>query len=129
MEKGLEYGAAEEVKRPTGITVIAVLNILAGISLAPGVLLSPQRPPGTLIALLALNLFGVAISVALLMLQNWARWTVIVSYVVSVIRVASQVIALHGAADVLRVLLVSVYGVWAVWYLFRPRVKAAFASA
>src|SRR5271169_5666096 len=67
MKKWPEYGDADEMKRPAGITVIAVINILAGISLGPRVLLSPQRPQGALIALLALVLFGVGISVALLM--------------------------------------------------------------
>lgn len=70
---------AEKMKRPAGVTIIAVFNILGGIGLAVSeVLLSPQPPHGGLVGtLVVVVLLGIGIAVALLMLQNWARWVVI----------------------------------------------------
>ncbi|HMH06241.1 MAG TPA: hypothetical protein VK579_06120 [Terriglobales bacterium] len=116
------------MKRPIGVTVIAVLNILGGFALAVNeMLVSPERPQGrSLGILIVVVLLGVGISVALLKLQNWARWVAIVFYALSLIAIPVRVIRAPGIADAVTASVPGLYLLWAVWYLFRPLVKAAF---
>jgi hypothetical protein len=116
------------MKRPVGVTVIAVLNILGGFALTVNeMLLSPERPQGrSLGILIVVVLLGVGIGVALLKLQNWARWGAIVFYGLSLIAIPVRVIRAPGIADAMTALVPGLYLLWAVWYLFRPHVQAAF---
>jgi hypothetical protein len=115
------------MKRPVGVTAIAVINILGAFALAAGELLSAQRPQGGLLGLLVVTmLFGVGLSVALLMLQNWARWVTIVVYGLSLAATPAQVVRAHGVANTASALLPGLFLLWAVWYLCRADVKAAF---
>jgi hypothetical protein len=74
-------------------------------------------------------LLGIGIGIALLMLQNWARWLVIVFYGLSFLGIPVRLVASHTVVDVVVALLPALYLAWAIWYLSQPHVKAAFAAA
>ena len=116
------------MKRPLGVTVIAVANLLGPLALvASEVLLAEQPAHGGLLGLIALTvLISITVSVALLKMQNWGRWVAVVLYVISLANIPGRVAAARGFADVMSVLLPGLFLVWAVWYLFRPHVKEAF---
>jgi hypothetical protein len=116
------------MKKPIGVTVIAVLNILGGFALTVNeMLLSPERPQGRWLGILiVVVLLGVGISVALLKLRNWARWVAIVFYGLSLIAIPIRLIRAPGIADAMTALVPGLYLLWAVWYLFQRHVKAAF---
>jgi hypothetical protein len=119
------------MKRPVGVTVIAVLNILATLALAAGELLrSAQRPQvGFVVMLAVVVLFSVGLSVALFMLQNWARRVTIVLCVLPLLNTPRQVVTAHGVVDAVTALLPGLFLLWAVWYLFQSDVEAAFGQA
>jgi hypothetical protein len=77
------------MKRPLGVTVIAIANLVAALVwLASKTLLSAQPPQDDLLILLTvIVLFSVGLSLALWKLQNWARWTAIALYILSLIRI------------------------------------------
>jgi len=118
------------MKRPIGVTIIAVLNILGLFALIVSeFFVSPLRPEGGLLGLLVVvALFSVGLSVALLMLQNWARWVSIVLYAFSLLRCAGFVATANGTIDAVASLVPGLYLLWAVWYLCQAHVKAAFSS-
>jgi hypothetical protein len=118
------------MNRPAGVTVIASLNILAGLALGVSAMFSAHRPEGALAWILAVGIIvSVSLGVALLKLQNWARAVIVVLYGLSLIKVPGQVIFAHSAVDVLAAVVPGSYLVWAVWYLHRSQVKAALGRA
>jgi hypothetical protein len=118
------------MKRPIGVTIIAALNILGLFALIVSeFVVSPLRPEGGLLGILVVvALFSVGLSVALLMLQNWARWVSIVLYAFSLLRCVGSVATANGAIDAVAGLVPGLYLLWAIWYLCQPHVKAAFSS-
>jgi hypothetical protein len=119
------------MKRPVGVTVIAVLNICAagGLVVNEG-LLSAQRPQGAYLGVLIVCvLFSVGLGLGLLKLRNWARsitkffcWLSLVSASISTIRLvlAGQRVAAVGE------LLGGLLPGWMLWYLSKSDVIAAF---
>ena len=120
----------QPMSRPVGITVIASLNILGGFALGVIEMFSAHRPEGALAWILAVGvILSVGLGVALLRLQNWARAVVVVLYGLSLIGIPGQVIFAHSVVDVFAAVVPGSYAVWAVWYMHRSQVKAAFGRA
>jgi hypothetical protein len=120
----------QPMNRPVGITVIASLNILGGFALGVSEMFSAHRPEGALAWILAVGVtVSVGLGVALLRLQNWARAVVVVLYGLSLISIPGQVIFAHSVVDVFAAVVPGSYAVWAVWYMHRSQVKAAFGRA
>jgi hypothetical protein len=120
----------QPMNRPVGITVIASLNILGGLALGVSAMFSAHRPEGALAWILAVGIIlSVALGVALLKLQNWARAVVVVLYGLSLVSVPGQLIFAHGVIDVFAAVVPGSYAVWAVWYMHRSQVKDAFDPA
>lgn len=123
--------AATMVKRPTGVTVIAVLNIIlaAVVLIASGVLPSLHRPQGVLLGILVTAaLFWACLGVALLKLQNWARVLVILFTGLSLIGIPLGLVTAHSLADAIEPLVRGLFFLWIVWYLLQPQTKAAFGK-
>jgi len=119
------------MKRPVGVTVIAVLNICAaGGLLVSEVLLPTQRPQGAYLGVLIVcALFSIGLGLGLLKLRAWARRITIFlswfSLVGAVIRTIGLVLAGQRAAAVGEVLGGLLAG-WMLWYLSKSDVIAAF---
>ncbi len=123
--------AAPTMKRPTGVTVIAVLNIiLAGVVIiASGVLPSAHRPQGVMLGILVTAaLFWAGLGVALLKLQNWARVLVILFTGLSLIGIPVGLVMAHSLGDAMEPLVRGLYFLWIVCYLLQPQIKAAFGK-
>jgi len=124
--------AATPLKRPIGVTIIAVINILAGVAvtvMATLLFVSSQQPQGIVLGIFVIGaLLGFALGVALLMLQNWARLLMVVGCVLSLIVIPARMFMMHSLVDALEALLRGLYFVWVVWYLLQPHVKAAFSK-
>jgi hypothetical protein len=119
-------GTLVPVKRPVGIVIIALINVLGGILYILFTAFLPRVRNGSQGVLTLALLAGVGLGVALLMLQNWGRWIAIVLYGLSLLRAAASLVLAHSLANVLLELVLASYPAWVVWYLFRQRVRAAF---
>jgi hypothetical protein len=120
--------AATPLKRPIGVTVIAIINILAGFGVTGLLLLSSLPPEGVLLGILVTAaLLGFGLGVALLMLQNWARMLTILGCVWSLIAIPAHVVMAHSLVDGMAALVRGLYFLWIVWYLLQSHIKAAFA--
>ncbi len=141
------------MKRPTGVTVIAVILFLGaayGLVLALGVAgggvdpktLTPDMGEfpfeDGVLAKIAVFAFLISTAISLTLglglwhTKNWAR---IITIVLSSIAIAMNALGVLGAAlmandlDLVIGLAALGYNVWLVWYLVQPPVKAAFAPA
>lgn len=141
------------MKRPTGVTVIAVIMFLGaayGLGMALGVAtgivdpksISPEMedfPLGEdVLANIAIFAFGLSATISLLLglglwfTKNWARITAIVFGSLAIPIYALSVLGsalMANDLDLVTGLLGLGYNVWVVWYLVQPPVKAAFAPA
>jgi hypothetical protein len=119
------------MKRPVGVTVIAVLNTCgaAGLTLREG-LFPAQRPHGAYLGFLViLMLFSIGLTVGLLKLRNWARSITILFYWLNLFSSVTAVVAGlagNGIGIVVVGLLRGLYAGWVLWYLSNPGVTAAF---
>ena len=113
------------MSRPIGVTVIAVA--LAAVGFVSQIFVGTDQDRDPLL-LGATALFLVVVSVALFGLQNWARWTCIVLYIISLVRLPVRVFFAGGSAGIAGVVLQAIFVGWAVWYLFRPHVAASFGE-
>jgi hypothetical protein len=118
------------MNRPVGVTIIAIANLFGALALvASEVLFAEQPPQGGLLGMLVVAmLISVTVTVGLLKLKNWARWIAAVLYVISLVGVPGRMVAAHGLADIISVLLPGLFLLWAIWYLFQAQVKAAFGA-
>ena len=138
--------------RPTGVTILAVLNFLGAAMLVLGGLFflvgmsmigAASHQPGAMGALagmgaiagvifLVFAAFAVAVGVGMLKLQNWARITTIVLSCLSILSGVFSVLVslLHFqiVALIMNVVFLAFYA-WIVWYMFQPHVKNAFGTA
>jgi hypothetical protein len=135
------------MRRPAGITIIAIVGLLLGALLALAELLIVFRGRwlvifefsfghalgGAVLAVIAALLIGT--SIGLLLLEEWARILAIV------LNAVHLVIAALGLFDALRNIhmpffvgmmfrhiVMLVIGIWIIVYLISPRVKRAFGS-
>ncbi|MGA8214421.1 MAG: hypothetical protein WB799_12565 [Candidatus Sulfotelmatobacter sp.] len=119
--------AATPVKRPTGVVVIAGLNILGGVAVIAVELFQSQPLQGIALGLLVtVGLLGVGLGGALLKLENWARVLMIVLSGLSLIAIPGRAAMAHSLAGAIAILVRGLFLLWIVWYLFQPHIKAAF---
>jgi hypothetical protein len=144
------------MQRPTGVTIIAVLDFLgAGLCVLGGLLMfmggsivasifnaaaangaAGAAPAagimgsiGVIAGVIALLLaaFAVAIALGLLKLKNWARVTTIVFSVLGLLGNLNGFRAGMSSALVGPVIGL-VLNIWIIWYMLQPHVKAAFGQ-
>ncbi len=144
------------MERPTGVTVLAVLNFLgAGLYAlftvlffligaggaasgmmsemgggAAAFLLGLGAAVGVI--LLIFSAIGLAIGIGLWKLRNWARIVTIVlvglSLLLGVIGLLGSLIAFELGSLIFQAIFVALYA-WIIWYLFQLHVKQAFGAA
>lgn len=115
--------------RPTGVTILAVLDIIGGVLL----IVSPVFFLGVIEASIG-SLFGSVISIILVPLGifsiavGWGFWTGkgwswIIGLILYIIGLAGGIISITGGmSDIFGVLI----NLWIIYYLTRPRVKRWF---
>jgi hypothetical protein len=145
------------MQRPTGVTIIAVLNFIgaagllilgllsfAGGSLIAGFFNAAATANGTTGAapvagwmagigifigaiFLAFAIFAVFIGIGLLKLKNWARVTTIVF---SVLGLLGNLNGLRGgvAGGIVGTIIGLAINILIIWYMLQPSVKAAFGQ-
>ena len=139
--------------RPTGVTVLAVLNFLgAGLYALLAVLffligaggaasgMMSEMGGGAAAFLLGLGAavgvillifaaIGLAIGIGIWKLRNWARIVTIVlvglSLLLGVIGLLGSLISFELGSLIFQAIFVALYA-WIIWYLFQPHVKDAF---
>ena len=113
--------------RPTGVTVIAVINTFGFSALAGDVLSALHGQPLAWSKLdVAKAMISVMLSVALLKMQRWARWAVVMMYAALLVSVPVRLASTHDLRYIIDALTWGSFWVWAIWHLFQPHVKAAF---
>ncbi len=141
------------MERPTGVTVLAVLNFLgAGLYALLAVLffligaggaasgMMSEMGGGAAAFLLGLGAavgvillifaaIGLAIGIGMWKLRNWARIVTIVlvglSLLLGVLGLLGSLIAFELVSLIFQAIFVALYA-WIIWYLFQPHVKQAF---
>ena len=141
------------MERPTGVTILAILNFLgAGLyallavlffligagGAASGVL--DEMGGGAAAFLLGLGAavgvillifaaIGLAIGIGMWKLRNWARIVTIVlvglSLLLGVLGLLGSLISFELGSLIFQAIFVALYA-WIIWYLFQPHVKQAF---
>jgi hypothetical protein len=135
-------------ERPSGVTILAVLFLIAGTYYALGALIAPLRifrplavillnPYAAIFAFLALaisfvqGVLLIAIGIGFLKLQNWARILLIV-FIGLALLMAARTLVISGAHWIVSspgpVLIVWSIAVGVLVYLLRPHVKQAFGA-
>ena len=144
--------------RPTGVTILAILNFLGaglyiliglGFMLGMGIIgamvgQSGQEGAGGGMAMLAglgaiagivfivLSLIPLAIGIGLWKLKNWARQVTIVLMLLRLLLLAPGLLISLLRSDLvglgLQLLFAGVYG-WILWYLYQPHLKQLFTTA
>jgi hypothetical protein len=139
-----------QAKRPTGVTIIAILNIISGIimlmggialiaigSVLPGAFEEGMGPdmsgiPAEMVGAFGVAMGGIILAVAILSFvvayglwsgKGWA-WTLTV--VLSVISIALNAISIPGGnfSGIISIIISAVI----LYYLYRPHVKAYFGK-
>jgi len=119
------------MKRPVGVTVIAVVNIWGAFILAVGKGGVPtQQMHGVILGIvISVVLFSLGVSVGLFGLRNWARsitvffsWLSLISAIMFPVR---EGLTGRKVVDVSQ-LLGGLFAGWVLWYLSKPEVIAAF---
>jgi hypothetical protein len=105
--------------RPTGVTIIAILNIIGGIIMLFSAI--ALIPIGGILVAIAIVSFVVAYG--LLKGRGWA-WTLTV--VLSIISIVLNVIAI-AAGNIASIINIIISGI-ILYYLYRPHVKAYFGK-
>ena len=140
------------MERPTGVTVLAVLNFIgAACGICAGLLflllgasVATFAPPGgfreilaglgAVVGAVSLVMAGIAvlIGVGLLRLRNWARMVTMALAAVSLLFAAGGLLLSMLAFEPLSLTLQGAFAAlyaWIAWYLFQPHVKRAFGVA
>lgn len=135
--------------RPTGVTIIAILNIIGGIimliagiavvavgSLLPGIFEEGMMEAGAIgmlaggaavamgAVIIALGIFSFVVAYGMLKSMSWA-WTLTV--VLSVISIALNAVSLASGnfGGIVNIVISAIV----LYYLYRPHVKAYFGKA
>ncbi len=123
------------MERPTGVTILAILNFLwAGLHALLAVLFFFIGAEDAAVGVVALILaaIGLAIGIGLWKLRNWARIVTIVlvglSLPLSVLLLLGLLIGFELGSLIFQAIFVALYA-WIIWYLFQPHVKDAFGAA
>lgn len=120
------------MKRPRGVIILACIFLLAAIGMAYGsvrymseILESPSS-----IAVGILNFVIVtALGIGLFKLRNWARWAVIAVGVYWLLLLPREVHEARVIVDFAHAGMRTLFCVCAIWYLSRPKIKAAFSQS
>jgi hypothetical protein len=132
------------MKRPSGVTILAVLGIVYGIfslllallGLLGSALLASgvghvKYDAGTLayatISDAVLGILYLAFGIGAFSLQRWAWTTGVVALVLDVVRtIVGGVIQGFSTGRIISASITIVIALVVIWYLFRPNVRAAF---
>lgn len=120
------------MKRPRGVTVLACIFLLAAVSLVYGFVryMSTMLDHPSWIAVSILNfLIAATLGIALFKVQNWSRWAVIAVGVYWLLLLPREASAAHNMVDIVYAGIRTLFCVWVIWYLARPKIKAAFREA
>jgi len=137
------------MKRPVGVTILAVIAVIYGIFslllallgllgsalLASGVAAAAIRySAGTLayatISDAVLGILYLAFGIGAFRLKGWAWTTGVAALVLEVVRqIIGVVIQGFSAGTIVRDSISIVIALLLLWYLFRPNVRAAFGTA
>lgn len=137
------------MKRPTGITVLAVIAVIYGsfnlLLALLGLLGSALKASGVAGAAIrysagtlayatisdaVLGILLVAFGIGALRLKGWAWTTGVAALVLDVVRqIVGVVIQGISAGTIVRDSITIVIALLLLWYLFRPNVRAAFGAA
>ena len=144
------------MQRPTGVTVIAVLDFIgaffcvigATVAFFFGTMLASfigaaanangtVAPGAGLMAgigaifgaiFLAGAVLLIFVALGLIKLKNWARVTAIVLAILGLLgSIRNLAMGFHGSGMVMTIIFLAYY-IWVVWYLLQPNVKAAFGQ-
>jgi 4-hydroxybenzoate polyprenyltransferase len=125
-----EYAA---MKRPRGVTVLACLYFVVAFSvlftLVPSQAFNPLQHQRLLAQSVAFLVIAITLGIALLRMKRWSRWLAITISAAQLLSVVYGVAVAHSSSPAGRLALRIWFAVWAIWYLTRPQVKAAFQSA
>ena len=104
--------SAERGNRPTGVTILAVLQILAGIAYIAVGLVEGAFVGVLSVLFVPLGLFALITGLALFTGRNWARILAMIG----------------GALDLLDIPVGTIIGIVILWYFTRPEVKEYFGK-
>jgi hypothetical protein len=111
---------------------LACIFLSAAIALVYGFVryMSETLEHPSWIAVSILN-FSIAatLGIALFKAQNWSRWAIIAVGVYWLLLLPREVSAAHSTVDIVYVGIRTLLCVWVIWYLSRPKIKAAFREA
>ncbi len=141
------------MQRPTGVTIIAVLDfiggaivaiagllVFAGGSMLSGLLAGANAGAGSGVAAglgaivgvicLVFAALAIAIGIGLLKLMNWARILSVVLAALGILNTLRSITTIFhgGSSGIVVTLVVLAFDIWVIWYMFTPGVKAAFAG-
>lgn len=147
------------MQRPTGVTIIAVLDfigaaacaILALLMFAGGAMLGSlfnaaanangASGAGMGASFMAgIGIFGgviflffaalaIFVAIGLLKLKNWARIVTIVLSALGLLSTLSRFVHGFAGGGMVMTIIVLAYYIWAIWYMLQPNVKQAFGQA
>lgn len=121
------------MKRPIGVTALACLYLLMAfsllIALIPSQTFNPLRSTRFLALSMGNLLIGIIVGIALSRMKSWSRWLAIIVSAVQLLFVPHNVAIAQSSLSIIRTGLGTLLHVWAIWYLTRPHVKAAFQNA
>lgn len=111
------FGIGIKPKRPTGVAILAILQILGGIAyLAIGVtssaLLRGLMGGILIVIFIPIGLFALITGIALFTGKNWARILALIG----------------GILDLIDIPVGTIIGILMLWYFTRPKVKAYFGK-
>jgi hypothetical protein len=144
------------MQRPTGVTVIAVLDfigaafcVIAGLLMfAGGAMLgslfsAAANANGTAapgagflagmgaflgVIFLVIAIVVIFVAVGLLKLKNWARVTTIVLSALGLLGNLAKFTQGMGGSGIVWTIVALAYYIWVIWYMLQPNVKAAFGQ-
>jgi hypothetical protein len=146
------------MQRPTGVTVIAVLDFIGagfcviaallmfmGGSILAGIFSAAATANGVTgtapaagfmasigiiagVIILFFAVFAVLVAMGLLKLKNWARVTTIVLSALGLLSSLARFARGFAGGGMVMSIIVLAYYIWVIWYMLQPNVKAAFGQ-
>jgi hypothetical protein len=146
------------MQRPTGVTIIAILDFIGaagllilgllsfvGGSLIAGFFNAASTANGATGAapaagwmagigifigaiFLAFAIFAIFIAIGLLKLKNWARITTIVLSALGLLGSLRNLAMAFHGGGMVYTIIVLAYYIWVIWYMLQPSVKTAFGQ-
>ena len=120
------------MKRPRGVIVLACIFLLAAIGLVYGsvrYMSETLESPSSITPAILNFAIAATLGIALLKLRNWARWAVIAVAVYWLLFLPREVHEARVIVDFAYTGIGALFCVCAIWYLSRPKIRAAFNEA